>query len=238
MTSEVHADERVIHTPCGPARLRRSARKTLAISVLPDGSLELVAPEDAGEPSILAKVEKRRGWIARQRRLFKEMHVARPIRRHVNGATHRYLGKQYRLKLAKSANESVKLTGGYFHISGPELSENKVEELLGKWLRERAKEQFARRLATWNGWCRRHGLQEPRLRLLAMPKRWGSARPDGSIRLNPELVRAPSRCIDYVIAHEICHLKHPGHDKDFHRLLHQLFPAWQDVKARLESIEL
>jgi predicted metal-dependent hydrolase len=67
-----------------------------------------------------------------------------------------------------------------------------------------------------------------------MPKRWGSSHRDGRIYLNPELVKAPAICVDYVIAHEICHLKHPQHDRAFFRLLGEVFPNWQAVKARLE----
>lgn len=69
-----------------------------------------------------------------------------------------------------------------------------------------------------------------------MPKRWGSSHRDGRILLNPELVKAPAICVDYVIAHEICHLKHPHHGRAFFRLLSEMFPGWQQVKARLEKV--
>lgn len=68
-----------------------------------------------------------------------------------------------------------------------------------------------------------------------MSKRWGSAARDGRIALNPERVRTPSICIDYVIAHEICHLQHPDHDRSFFKLLEQVFLNWKGVKARLEQ---
>jgi predicted metal-dependent hydrolase len=70
-----------------------------------------------------------------------------------------------------------------------------------------------------------------------MHKRWGSAAPDGTIYLNPDLIQAPSACVDYVIAHEICHLKHPDHGRYFWSLLQQLVPNWQILKARLEKGE-
>lgn len=62
-----------------------------------------------------------------------------------------------------------------------------------------------------------------------------SSHQDGRIYLNPDLVKAPSICIDYVIAHEVCHLRHPHHDKLFFRLLDQTFPGWKSVKERLIS---
>jgi len=70
-----------------------------------------------------------------------------------------------------------------------------------------------------------------------MAKRWGSALPDGTICLNPALIHASSACIDYVITHEICHLKHPDHGPEFYGLLRQLLPDWKNLKARLERGE-
>lgn len=227
----------ILETPLGRALLKRSSRKTLAISVLPDGSLELAAPESASEEAILAKVLKRKRWIANQRLSFREMNITPVPRRYVSGATHRYLGRQYRLKVSVGPQASVSLKGGYFYVTAPDLGSNHVEGLLKKWFRAKAREQFSRRLEKWSDWCRKRHLPEPRLRLLTMPKRWGSAARDGRIALNPELIHAPAPCVDYVITHEICHLKHPAHDRAFYRQLTILLPQWRDLKARLEGME-
>lgn len=56
--------------------------------------------------------------------------------------------------------------------------------------------------------------------------------------LNPELVRAPAPCIDYVIVHEVCHIKHPRHDREFYAELEKLSPGWRSIKQRLETSEL
>lgn len=225
----------VIDTAAGPARLKRSRRKTLAISVLPDGSLELVAPELAPLEAVVQRVEKRLPWIQQQRRRFAAMNATRPPLRYVNGATHRYLGRQYRLKLHKGESPRVVLQGAYFHIATPSLKAEAVQQALEAWYRKRAQEQFGKRLLAWSAWCNQRRLPEPRLRLRRMNKRWGSALRDGTICLNPELILAPSACIDYVIAHEICHLKHPDHGKRFWSLLAQLVPDWHRLKQRLEE---
>ncbi|MFA5043691.1 MAG: YgjP-like metallopeptidase domain-containing protein, partial [Kiritimatiellia bacterium] len=109
--------------------------------------------------------------------------------------------------------------------------------LLSGWMRERAKEQFERRLEKWRAWCVERGLPEPKLHLLDMPKRWGSTHSNGRIFLNPELVRAPAPCIDYVIMHEVCHIKHPRHDRGFYAELEKLCPRWRAIKQRLETSE-
>jgi predicted metal-dependent hydrolase len=231
------SDFEIISTTAGLARLRRSGRRTLAISVLPDGTLELAAPRTASHRQILLKVEKRRPWISRQRRLFKEMNPGHPPRRYISGATHRYLGRQYRLKVLRSLPATVALRGALLRVNVMENDELKVRKALEAWYRERARVQFTARLEKWHQWCRARRLPIPRLRLVSMSKRWGSALSDGTIRLNPDLVRAPSICIDYVITHEICHLKHPNHGPAFWRLLDQLCPKWRKLKLRLERME-
>lgn len=228
----------ILVTPVGPALLKRTARKTLAISVLPDGSLELTAPLDSDEPSILAKVGKRAKWIERQRRAFAEMNATRMPRRYVSGATHRYLGRQYRLKILKGPEPSVRLRGAYFHVVSPTGTPGDVQRQLDLWFRDRARIQFQRRLESWVPWCRRHGLPEPRLSLRRMPKRWGSAGKDGRIALNPELIHSPSACIDYVIVHELCHLRHPNHNRAFFEMLEAVLPDWRQRKDRLERVEI
>ena len=227
-----------LETPAGLAVLKRTTRRTLAISVLPDGTLELTAPLDSKESSILAKVGKRARWIERQRRAFAEMNATRVPRRYVTGATHRYLGRQYRLKISRGAVASVRLRGAYFHVVSPTGSPDEVSRQLDEWFRKKARGQFLRRLESWVPWCRRHRLPEPQLILRRMPKRWGSASSNGRIALTPELIHAPSACIDYVIAHEICHLKHPSHGPGFFRLLSSVLPDWRSRKQRLERSEL
>lgn len=226
-----------IQTTAGPASLKRTSRKTLAISVLPDGSLELTAPEDAAEDSILKKVEKRSRWIATQRRNFRDMNATPAAQRYISGATHRYLGRQYRLKVSRGTNAHILLKGAYFEVLTLDETEESVKADLTSWFRAKAAEQFARRLETWKPWCRKHRLPEPSLQIRRMPKRWGSAGSSGRIALNPELIHAPARCIDYVIVHEICHLRYPNHDRAFYRLLSTLMPDWQTMKQKLEQTE-
>jgi predicted metal-dependent hydrolase len=227
-----------LDTAAGRCPLKRSKRRTLSISVLPDGKVEIAAPLAASLEAIQRKIEKRAGWIARQRRFFAALRVERPSHRYRTGATHRYLGRQYRLKVMKAPEAGVKLVGAYLHVSSPSVKPKDIESLVTDWMREKAGDQFARRLAKWKRWCEQLGLPEPRLVLRNMPKRWGSAHRDGRIFLNPELVRTPSPCIDYVIAHEICHLKHPGHDRAFYVELETLCPKWRTIKQRLESVDL
>lgn len=230
--------DETLNTRVGVCSLKKSNRKTLAISVLPDGQIELRAPRAATRDAIIAKVEKRAGWIASKRWEFSQLNVSRPDLVYKSGATHRYLGRQYRLRVTKGSDECVSLRGAFFHIQSPLATEEATKRQLEQWMRTKAAAQFGKRLNEWSDWCRRNDLPEPQLQLRAMPKRWGSSHPSGKILLNPDLVRTPSVCIDYVIAHEVCHLREPNHDTAFFRLLGQLFPNWREVKLRLEQSEL
>ncbi len=226
-----------IDTEVGVCQLRRSDRKTLAISVLPDGSVELVAPENASLSDVVAKVKRRSQWVRKQRWEFLNMNSERPTLKYHSGATHRYLGRQYRLKIQQGDKPSIKLKGAFFHITSPDQSPDEIQQLLTQWMRKHAQEQFSKRLAQWEPWCAHRKLAPPKLHLRTMPKRWGSAHTDGRIYLNPDLIRTPSICIDYVIAHEVCHLQQSNHDKAFYQLLSEVFPNWKAVKLRLEQAE-
>lgn len=225
-----------IESLAGPCVLRRSDRRTLAINVLPDGTIDLVAPHESRSEDIAAKVGKRLRWIARQRRVFAEMNHSRTPVSYVSGATHRYLGRQYRLKVRRAEPGDVKLVGGYFQVAAKSSGATDVETLLKTWYRKKALERFSARVGQWEKWCSERKLPLPRMSLRRMSKRWGSSHRNGQIYLNTELIKAPSICIDYVITHEICHLKHPQHDRAFFRLLDELCPNWRAIKARLEQI--
>jgi predicted metal-dependent hydrolase len=216
-------------------RVRHSQRKTLAITVQPSGFVIVTAPPRVDHEAIGAKVRKRGRWILAQRDYFSRFLPATPSRRYVSGETHRYLGRQYRLKVSLQRPYGVKLSGQYLHVTARTKSGRDVRPLVDKWFRARAHEQFTKRLKEWHDWCIARRIKLPELRLLKMAKRWGSFNPDGRIYLNPELIRAPSLCVDYVIAHEVCHLKFPQHDKGFYRLLTRVCPNWRSIKQRLEE---
>jgi predicted metal-dependent hydrolase len=74
------------------------------------------------------------------------------------------------------------------------------------------------------------------MKLVPMEHQWGSCSPAGSINLNPALIRAPRHCIDYVLLHEICHLKEHNHSKRFYALLEMHSPQWVDTKAELDQL--
>jgi predicted metal-dependent hydrolase len=214
--------------------LRRSRRKTLGITVKPDTSVVVTAPKRTDLEAVAAKVRKRAAWIRRQQAYFGAFLPKLPPRRYVSGETHRYLGRQYRLKVVEGAGESAKLRGKFIRVETARRGESgRVRRLVEAWYLLRAKETFARSLAACL--ARLHGrVATPQLRLRRMPKRWGSWTQRRTIYLNPELVLAPASCIDYVVTHELCHLVHAPHGQAFYGLLRRVMPDWEERKDRLE----
>jgi predicted metal-dependent hydrolase len=148
--------------------------------------------------------------------------------------THLYLGRQYRLKLRKGALEEVKLKGAFLHVTAPEYREPRVIRRRSVWYRDKGRARIAERFAMISARFVKMGCQPPLPIFRSMPRRWGSWSRSGRIFLNPDLIRAPSACIDYVITHELTHLIHPHHGPAFYELLETLMPDWRNRKQRLE----
>lgn len=216
--------------------LRHVDRKTLEIAVHPDLSVVVKAPLEAESDEVRRRVAKRARWIVGQQNYFRRFVPRTPERFYVGGETHLYLGKRYRLKIASGACDEVKLTGGCFRfrVKGG-ASPDKVKGLLDGWYRRKAEEQFRERFeAAWAEFGKR-SLPRPGMRIKRMKKRWGSLSGRGTITLNADLIRAPGECIEYVIVHELCHLRCKDHSPKFYKLLGKMMPDWARRKQKLET---
>lgn len=216
-----------------------AARKTLAIEVHPDLRVTVRAPEGSALETIRQKVKKRVPWILRQQRQFESYLPKLPPRQYVSGETHRYLGRQYRLKVSESETEAVKLSRGYFFISLRDRSDTeRVKTLLLEWYRQQAERVFEERLDACLTKLRFLHLNKPELEIRQMATRWGSCTPEGKILLNLRLIQVPKEYIDYMVMHELCHLKEHNHSRRFYELLNRVMPDWQKKRQRLNEAEL
>ncbi len=217
-------------------KLQYSARKTLGISVLPDLSVIVTAPNESDFGRVKNLVKKRAAWILKQQAKFSEYLPGQPERKYVSGETHLYLGRQYRLKVMEGKLEAVKLKGRYIHVTIANRDENeKVKMLLDNWYQERAKKYFQQKLVQSFEKFRRYEINLPVIRLRRMPKRWGTCIAKGVVHLNPDLIKFPAICVEYVIIHELCHLIEANHNRNFYQLLQRIMPDWEEKKIRLEK---
>jgi len=210
-------------------------RKSMEIAVHPDNRVVVKAPVGAELIKIQARLTKRAGWIKRQRDYFGQFDPRTPARRYVGGESHLYLGRRYRLKIIRGEVNHVKLMQGYFRIAvnGAPTPE-RIKQLLDKWYLKKAREWFLEVLSQYLPEFGLPGPSSPKLSIRRMKTRWGSLSPNCTLTLNVDLIRAPKECIEYVVAHELCHMKHRQHNGDFYRLLEQRMPDWEMRKHKLE----
>ena len=210
------------------------SRRTLAIEVHPDSRVLVRAPIGCPEVLIAERVQKRAGWISRQLAEFERYRPRTPARQYVNGESHLYLGRQYRLKLVSGDAPGVKFTRGQLLVTlKGESTPERIKALLHRWYLDRARAVFTEVLEA--KLVHFKDVKHPRLIVRAMQSRWGSLSRAGSMTLNVDLVRAPRPCIEYVVTHELCHTQHRDHDARFFKLLGQVMPDWEDRKQRLEA---
>jgi len=135
----------------------------------------------------------------------------------------------------KSENNEVKLKGGQLLVFLND-SRTTAKNLLTGWYKTKAEKLLTRHFLKNMEIFNRFDVAAPTLTIKRMRKRWGSLTPSKKLILNPELIKAPVKCIDYVIIHELCHLIHPHHGKEFYLLLESIMPDWKMWKDRLERI--
>ena len=161
-------------------------------------------------------------------------HPKAPAKKYISGESHFYLGRQYRLKLLKGSKSSVKLKGKFIEIVHSEKDDPKAS--LEDWYLKHAFKKFDEYAQPHIDHFRKHGVQPSEIVIRKMPTRWGSCTPKGKIILNPELIKAPKGCIEYVIVHELCHLVHHNHTQKFIELQQREFPHWEKWKVKLEKL--
>lgn len=218
--------------------LEQKPRKTFKISVLPDLSVGVSAPSRLTVEKVLNTVQRRAPWIAKQMEYFKTFMPKQPPRQFISGETHYYLGRQYRLKVEPSKTPDIKLKGKYLiaQVNRPNVP---VKKLVYDWYRVRAKEIFGSVVDRCHSKLHKYGIGLPRVEIKTMKSRWGSCtHAKNKISLNTELIKAPSHCIEYVVMHEMCHLKYPNHTKHFYNFMSLAMPDWQTRKNRLEKVIL
>ena len=215
-------------------QLEFSKRKSLGISVTAELLVLVKAPVDTTLEKVKEKVKKKAPWILKQQSFFLSFHPKTTARRFVGGETHLYLGRQYRLKILESKTESVKIKGQFIEVET--LKKVRVKQLVNEWYLKNAKIKFHSIAQPLIDKFKKHKVEPSSIVLREMSKRWGSCTPKGKIILNPELIKAPKGCIEYVIIHELCHLIHHDHTQKFIDLQTKEMLDWEKWKSKLEKM--
>lgn len=237
-----------------PVTIRRGSRrrKRLCLRVRPDGAAELLLPAWAGPEDARAAIRERAAWIVRHVAEARARPCPAPLR-YAPGEKHLYLGRLFPLEIlqvpaarrgnARCAADAprVRLERGRLIVRLPAPTPEKIKHALAAWYAAEAARLFSRRLealcAAAPAMLRVTRLKRlPPLRLRAMRSRWGSCSAQGTLTLNTHLIKAPRRCIDYVLCHELAHLREMNHGPRFYALLNQIMPGWRPARARLDEL--
>ena len=216
---------------------RPAVKRRVHLDLGEDGSLQVVAPRRMSRASVHAFLKS---WAPGVQRFLVEARARQreiPSYRYVSGERHLYLGQTWPLEVRSSENRRshVALVNGRIRMEVVSPGPQAVQKQLQRWYRERAHAEFSERLAAIARrapWTRG---QVPDMRLRLMKRTWGNCSAGGLITLNPHLVKAPPELVDYVIAHEICHLREHNHGKAFYALQNRLYPNWREARERLKT---
>ncbi len=210
--------------------------KNITIRVKPNCDVILTAPTKTTNDHIAKVIKKREDWIGKKIDYFKE-HKQQIQKEYVSGENFIYLGRNYRLRVIESEQESVKLQKGYLHLCVKDKNNYAHKErLIKKWYLEKAKYHFEKALKKYQPIVNK---EIKSVEIREMKTRWGSCNASKSyININSLLIKKPTKCIEYVIFHELAHLIHPNHSKQFYTYLSVHMPDWKNRKFKLEESKI
>ena len=210
-----------------------SDRKTIDLRIFPEGNIQITVPKNTSMEKVIEKVKPKSKWILQQQRTFELFRPFAKERLYIPGETHLYLGRQYKLVINKTEQNKtdINLGKGLFTIT---TKNDNIELIIQKFYKSKADIIFKELLDQLLSRFPQFNTYDIRLTHRFMKKRWGSCSMNGNILLNTELIKANKACIEYVILHELCHLIHPNHSKDFYRILTEVLPSWEKIKLNLE----
>ncbi len=214
-------------------RVVREKRKSFAAEVNPDFQVVIKAPNEAPDIAVDDFIRRKTKWIDKQLDYFRQFN--RPENSQiVSGCSVLYLGRQYQLIIEKATwkNAVRVLKNKIYILSSAPQKTDEINAAFQNWLLSRAQNVFSERLAE----CMKSfpNMTRPELKIRKLKKRWGSYLKKHQIVLNPDLIKASKRSIDYVIFHELCHAFYPDHTAEFYKLLSTKMPDWRNMKEKME----
>ena len=193
----------------------RSIRRTAALHII-GSDLQVRVPEYVEDERVAAFLQKKRPWI---RSKVAEIQLLPPHRTKelVSGESFAYLGRHYRLKVQEGHQVGVSLSGGYLKatIRPTEQDEHKtlkIQQYLQNWYRNKAQERLKEKTERY---AKQIGVSPAAVSVRNFKSRWGSCDKNGQVVFNWNIIKAPHSVVDYVVVHELCHLIHPNHSKEF-----------------------
>jgi len=218
-------------------KIIRKNVKNINLRVTPDLKVVVSSNKRVKEESIVEFVESKSKWIYEKLKKFENVKSYDNNKKYISGETVRYLGKQHMLKVVEDKSNTVKYFQDKICIYVEDKNNFKLKEKIYEtWLNDRAEEVFKEILDDMYKKVEPYNVEYPRLTIRKMKTRWGSCNSKKSkINMNRHLIAAKKTEVEYVMLHELVHLIHPNHSKDFYNLLGILMPDYLKRKEYLDK---
>lgn len=208
--------------------LLRSRRKTLAVSIQKDGCVEVRAPYRMPLPAIERFLESKKDWIEEKAGLAKRAAEKRERFRIAPGSTLRLAGREYPVL----PGEGPRLADGRIYVPDAPFEEWKPE--LAAFLKQLAQEEIARRTA-W--YAAQMGVQPASVRIGRSNTSWGTCSGKNGLNFTWKLIFAEPEVLDYVVVHELAHIREHNHSARFWRVVESVLPDWRERRAKLKPLQ-
>lgn len=209
----------------------RPRRRTLGIEVTPEGEVRFAVPPDADPAAVAAAVRSRLPRLAEEVRR-RRARPAETVKELVGGSSFAYLGRRYRLRLVPAAERArVRLRAGWLELSTPRTAAE-GGQALADWYVERGRRWLSPRTPAI---ALRLGARPTDVTVDDLGARWGACGPDGRITIHWAVMQLPADLVDYVLVHELCHLREPGHGSAFRREMSLALPDFERRETWFEK---
>ena len=217
-------------------RIVYSRRRTLGISVLPDSSVIVRVPYRTPGKTISRIIHEKSAWIIKHIDNYNQKEKRKLNSPFIDGEKQLFRGRECVLQIFQSKKPVVRFTGNRIEVGLDKVDDQSaVRKLLYLGYKTEAQITFSELLSNVLETHENQLFKPTGLVIRTMKSRWGSCSRKGLITLSTELIKLPDIYIEYVIIHELCHLKHHNHGKEYYNLMSELFPEWKKVRKDLRQ---
>lgn len=205
-------------------------RKTVSIFIERDGSVRVLAPVTLSDEKIEDSIRAKEYQIFVKLAKWKELNHGKIFREFVNGQSFLLFGRNYRLAIIENQVEPLKIKGGYFQLDKNSLTE--ADKVFKEFYKVKAKQKITERLKLIS---EKFQEKPSSVKVLELQNRWASWTPNNGLNFHWKCAMAPVPVIDYIITHELIHLKYPNHSSDFWNELDKKMPNYREYENWLKK---
>jgi predicted metal-dependent hydrolase len=210
-------------------------RRTVRLTVERDATITAAVPPETDEADLAKAIVGKRPWLYAKLRERAETGSLRPPREFVTGEGFPYLGRSYRLRLVGAPERPVRLYRGRLELRRDcaEGSKGDATRYLVRWYQQVGEQWLRKRIVPW---ALRMEVDVAGPRVLPLGYRWGSCTAEGKLNIHWATMQLSPDLVDYVLVHELAHVRHPRHDEDFWRAVERPMPDFAARRTRLRLV--